>query len=145
MSEQPEPMDEAEKTGIIDAIFAVPLHRRIGLELVELDAEHAVARFVSGEETRADGPHLHGGVINMLLEVPAYLALVPHLNAGEAGASVDVHIALMRAVPLDVEVELRGRLVRRGRSIAFCEAEAWAEGRLCATAQITKAIVAPGF
>ena len=58
-----------------------------------------------------------------------------------AAVTNDIFIQQLRAVPGDAEVTLRGRLLRRSRSMAWTEAEARVEDRLCATARITKSVV----
>ena len=84
---------------------------------------------------------LNGSLLNALLELPSFLALLPKLSAEEGAVTNDIFIQQLRGVPGDAEVTLRGRLLRRSRTMAWTEAEARVEGRLCAAARITKTVV----
>jgi uncharacterized protein (TIGR00369 family) len=84
---------------------------------------------------------LHGSVVTTLLDVASYLALLPHLAAGEHAVTQDLSASLLRAAAADSRVEVRGTVLRRGRTLAFLRAEATVDGALVATGQVTKSIV----
>lgn len=119
----------------------VPLHHFLGIELVRQEPGEAVARFLAGPNTMNYVGAMHGGVAYALLDVVCYLALAPMLRRGENAVTHDLHVSVLRPVSPDQEVELRGRVVRKGRSLVFCESQAWAAGKLTATARVTKSLV----
>ena len=75
------------------------------------------------------------------LPAVAYLALEPSLAENEDAVSHDLHISMLKGVMSGQTVYLKGDLVQRGRRVAFVNAEARADGRLVATARITKTII----
>lgn len=118
-----------------------PLIRFIGAELIDPDRPEAGARFVVGPNTEGRPGTLNGGVISVLLDAVAYLALAPTLAPGETALSHDLHISLLRGVAVGQTVELVGRVVQQGRRVAFLDATASVEGTPVATARITKTVV----
>jgi uncharacterized protein (TIGR00369 family) len=124
--------------------LAAPLHGFLGFELVSQEDGRAVARFQATANTLNYAGAMHGGVAYALLDAVCYLALVPLLGRGENAVTHDLHVSVLRPVLPGQEVELRGRVVQKGRSVVFCESEAWAQGRLTATARVTKTLVAMG-
>lgn len=123
-----------------------PFHRWAGLELVALEPGRAELGFRAMEPLLVPdtltkgGGYVHGGILNALLEPAALFALLGHLQEGENAVTIDIHVQHMKSVPAGAAVTLVGRLKRRGRSLAFCEAEAIVDGAVCTAAQITKTI-----
>jgi acyl-coenzyme A thioesterase PaaI-like protein len=74
--------------------------------------------------------------------VPSFLALLTELREGETPVTNDIFVQHLRGVPADAEIILEGRLVKRGRSMAWTEARALADGRITTLARITKTILA---
>ncbi|NRA07701.1 MAG: PaaI family thioesterase [Myxococcales bacterium] len=122
-------------------ILASEFYRWCGVEVLEIGGEESRLRFRPRSEMLAPWGTLNGSLLNALLELPSFLALLPKLEAEEGAVTNDIFIQQLRAVPGDAEVTLRGRLLRRSRSMAWTEAEARVEDRLCATARITKSVV----
>lgn len=83
----------------------------------------------------------HAAVLTAVLELAAYLALVPALDPGEHAVSHALSVQLLASAPEGSRVEAMGRLERRGRRLAFLTATAEVSGVPVATAQITKSIV----
>jgi uncharacterized protein (TIGR00369 family) len=119
----------------------LPLHRHVGVELLDPEHPELGARFTVTSAIEGRSGRLHGGVLSFVLDGVAYLALEPSLAPDEDAVSHDIHISMMRAVRRDQVVELRGRVVKRGRTVCFVDAEATVDGELVATARITKSIV----
>ena len=119
-----------------------PFHRWAGLELVALEPGRAELGFRATEPLLVPGGYVHGGILNALLEPAALFALLGHLQESENAVTIDIHVQHMKSVPAGAAVALIGRLKRRGRSLAFCEAEAILDGVVCTAAQITKTIQA---
>lgn len=121
-------------------VLAIPLHRF--LDLAPIDAEDPAlgVAFTVAEASAAPGGYLHGGAVTMALDVACFFSLIPTLGEGEMAATVDSSVQLISIVPLGARVELRGELIRRGRTMAFLRSVATVEGTTVATGQFTKAI-----
>ncbi|WP_228389281.1 PaaI family thioesterase [Cumulibacter manganitolerans] len=136
-------MDSSALQARVAAIIDLPLHRFLGVSLIDADDPAAGATFVVDEPTQGPGGWLHGGVVYTLLDMTCYLALLPHLAEDKIAVSHAVNISLMKGVPGGSTVRLTAEVVRVGRSLAFLRAEARAEGHVVATATVTKSII-PG-
>lgn len=123
----------------LEAILQVPLNRHLGLVYDGHDDSGAHAHFDAGEAHAAFGG-LHGGVFYALLDAICMLALLPELSDAEHAVTHDLHVSMMRSVPPGTRCELEGRVLRKGRSIAFMEGVARADGRVIASARVTKSI-----
>ncbi len=124
------------------SVFAIPLHRYIGITLVDADDPAAGIVLPVEEPVLNNVGVLHGGIIPALLDVACYLALLPHLDAGQNAVTHDVTASLVRPVSAGRRVEMRGEVVRRGRAVAFLRAEAQVDGVVVAYGQVTKTVVA---
>lgn len=123
-------------------IQASEFYQWCGTVVVSVGGNESTVRFQPRSEMLAPWGTLNGSLLNALLELPSFLALLPELGDEEGAVTNDIFIQQLRAVPGDAEVTLRGRLLGRGRRMAWTEAEARVEDRLCATARITKTLVA---
>jgi acyl-coenzyme A thioesterase PaaI-like protein len=85
---------------------------------------------------------LNGGVLNSLVEVSAFLALLTELGPNELPVTNDIFLQHVRPLPGDAEYELTGRLLRKGRTMAWLEATAWVGGKECSFARLTKTLTA---
>lgn len=121
----------------------VPFHRWAGLELLALQPGRAELGFIATDLLLVPGGYVHGGLLNALLEPAALFALLGDLQNNESAVTIDIHVQHLRPIPKAARVVLVGRLKRRGRNLAFLEAEAIVEGNVCTAAQITKAIQTP--
>lgn len=121
---------------------SVPFHRYIGVKLVDPDQRHLGCTFVVTPAIEGREGRLNGGALSVILDAVAYLALEPSLAENEDAVSHDLHISMLRSVATGETVHLKGELVQRGKRVAFVNAEARVEGRLVATARITKTILA---
>ena len=125
----------------VAAVLAIPLHRFLGIAL--LDPQRPAAGLVldAGEPVLNNAGMLHGGIVTALLDVACYLALLEHLGPGENAVTHDLSVSLIRPVSRDRQVHVAGSVVRRGRSIAFLRSAATVDGVVVATAQVTKTLV----
>lgn len=136
------PPDLGEVEAVLAAVAAYPLHRNFGFRL-----EHAAdGRCRAGFRVEAGqlnlGGVVHGGVWYTLLDVTAFCATVTALPPGiRAASTVDLHVQVLEAGHPGDDVELEGRVLRVGRRLAFSEAEARIDGRIVATARLTKALL----
>ncbi len=83
---------------------------------------------------------LHGGVIATVLEVAAYLAVVPYLSAGEEAVTIAFAASYVAGAPSGEQLRASGSLIRRTRGLAFVGAELRSDSGLLACANVTKAI-----
>ena len=127
----------------IAAVLAAPVHRHLGLRLVEAGAGRSRLEFSAGPATQMDekGGRVHGGILALLLEPAALIAALELLPADKMAVTADMHVAVMRPAPPGAIITLVGRVIRPGATLFFCEAEAMAEGKLIASARYTKAVV----
>ncbi|MGO9421880.1 PaaI family thioesterase [Roseiarcus sp.] len=132
--------EEIERA-IADVLAAAP-HRAVGLALVRWSPGQAVLAFVAGNACLGPSGQVHGGVISMLAEPTAVLALLPMLPADRHAVTADFHAQFLRPAKPHARVELTGRVLRAGRQLAFCEVEARSERQVCVVTRVTKAIVA---
>lgn len=109
--------------------------RLLGAEIPEpLPEEGFEVRMRVDERHENQDLALHGGVQMSLLDMAMAGAVKRTLQPGEKTSTVSMTIDFMRPVARGV-ILARGRLDRRGRTVAFPSAELYdAEGRLAARA-----------
>lgn len=95
-------------------------------------------------EAKADERHLnplggvHGGFASTVLDSVTGCAVHTMLEPGEFFATVDLHVQMIRPVPLNVMLEAEGRLVNISKSIGFSHGTLKTEnGKLLAQAYAT--------
>ena len=97
--------------------------------------------FEAGDAALGPAGEVHGGVLSMLCEPAAMLALLPLLPPDRYAVTADFHAQFLRPAKPRTRVELAGRVLKAGGRLAFCEVEARSEGEVCVLARVTKAIV----
>lgn len=115
----------------------------MGVERIESAAGEARIDVIVGPGTINAAGMFHGGVIYTVCDMACYAALLGELADGENAATHDIHISLIRAAHIGDRVQFVGKLIRRGRNIAFMEAEARCGDNLLARASVTKSILRP--
>ena len=135
------PRSREEIEAFIRTALDIPAHRTYGLECVSWAQGEATLAFHAGEAALGPSGSVHGGVVAMLLEPAAVTALIPLLPADRYAATVDMHVQQMRPVRPGARVLLKARVLRLGANLAFCEAYAEDDGKTCAAARLTKAII----
>lgn len=133
------PAEELEQA--VAKVLDVPLHRFVGLQLVDQQPGTAHARLTAVPNTLNNVGVVHGGIYYALLDAAAYLAVIPLLRSGENAVTHDIHVSVMRPVAAGETLDLHGTVTRRGRSLIFAESEARVAGKLIATARVTKSVV----
>jgi uncharacterized protein (TIGR00369 family) len=86
----------------------------------------------------------HAGAISTILEIAAYLALVSDLSPDEEAVSHALFVSYVARAEGTAPLMASGQVVRRTRGLAFVTAELNQDGRLLATAHVTKSIYTPG-
>lgn len=120
------------------------LHRFIGVEYHDASEGKAHVSFTVRESMLTPGSSLHAGYLYTVCDLAAYVALMTELKSGEGAVTHDLHVSVMRAAQPGERVDIRAEVVRRGRSIAFVDARAFAGDRLLASAHATKSLVPIG-
>ena len=111
-----------------------PLGRHLGIEAVELDDEHAVARLLIADHHKTPVGAVHAGVLMALADNTATI-LANRVNGVGGGlpgfmVSIDLHAVLLANQP-EGELRAEARVVRRGRRVTVIRtAVTGAEGRV---------------
>ena len=136
----------AKTTEQIDALVAdvlsAPAHIAQGLSAVAVGGGEATLEFVAGPASLAPTGAVHGGILTMLMDPAALCALLPMLPDGSHAVTADMYVQHMRPARPGARLQIVARVLRMGRSLAFCEADVMDGETRCSTARITKAVVA---
>ncbi len=127
----------------VRGVLDVPLHAWLGLRLADPGDPAAGLVLPVREPALNNGGVLHGGIVAALLDVAAYVHLLPHLERGENAVTHDATSSLLRAVQPGADLLLTSTLLRLGRSVAFLRSEATVDGVLVGTGQVTKSVLRP--
>jgi len=108
----------------------------LGMQLEELRQDYARMRLPYRPELRQHAGVLHGGVIASIADT----VVVPAIGSGYDDAreffTIDVSLRFLAPI-VDDDAVAEGWIVRRGRSIVFCDAEVRSgAGKLAATAAL---------
>ena len=143
MSTSPTSAAEAHLRTAVQGVLDVPVHVALGIALV--DPQRPEAGITMPVESLAinNTGVLHGGLVPGLLDIAAYLALLPQLADGTSAVTINATASLLRAVPGGEVVRFTGTVDRVAYSAAFCSAEGYHGDRLVATGQIVKSVVRP--
>lgn len=128
----------------VQAVLDIPLHGFLGVRLRDPAEPAAGIWFPADGPTLNQADLLHGGVVYTLLDVAAFLALLPSLGDGEHAVTHDLAVSLLRPVRAGARVEVTGEVLRRGRAVAFLRAQASVDGVVVASGQVTKSVVPAG-
>ncbi|MCH2171308.1 PaaI family thioesterase [Myxococcota bacterium] len=112
-----------------------------GIELRSLRPGHAAVSFTPRPIVVTPWGTVNGGVINSLLEVPSFLALLTDMKEHEFAVTNDIFVQNLRPITAGVEVILEGRLLQRSRRMAWCESSACIDGKPHSVARITKTLL----
>lgn len=128
---------------VVRSVAELPLHRGLGLELVDPSRPDLGVRLPVDDRTVNPSGVLHGGLVPLLLDVTSYLALLPRLAPGTAAVTVSSTCSLLAAVPPKGWVTGTATVERLGRTTAFLSARLAAGDDVVATAQVVKAVRSP--
>ncbi len=123
------------------AILDIPLNRHLGIVYDGSTDGVAKSHFEAVPALAAFDGQLHGGVLSVLFEAAAFLALAPLLQESQHAFTHDLHVSLMRPVPIGARCDLTARVMRSGRTLVFLDVSAHVDEKLVASARITKSIV----
>jgi len=84
---------------------------------------------------------VHGGISSLIIDTACGLAVIPTLEAGEGTATVASSFQILGSVKGEgKKYEVEARMVKRGRSVVFCEGEVRCEGMMIAKGSLTKIV-----
>ena len=129
--------------GWFPRVFEVPLITLLGARPVDLEDPTAGLSFVVSEDTLNAAGALHGGVLGTVLDLAAYLCVIPTLGPGEQAVTHSISASYLTGSALGERLVAKGELLRRTRRLAFAASTVKAEERLVATASVTKSILEP--
>ena len=101
--------------------------RYLGMSLVRATAEEAVVRMQAPKELLSPYGPVHGGVIAALIDTAIGVAVACRMAHGDRNATHELNINYI-AFSKEPVVIATARVIRLGRSVAHCEAEARSEG-----------------
>ncbi len=132
---------DAETARRLRLALDVPLQQFLGVSAVDDRDPAAGIKLAQSGNVLNGVDALHGGAIATVLEVAAYLALLPQLADDEEAVTHMVSISYLARPEAGVQLKATGEVLRRGRRLAFVTAALSAGNRLLATASVTKSIV----
>lgn len=108
----------------LQRLFASPITQWTGMRLVASDAARAeVALPARAEFTQAEGV-VHGGMLAMLADSACVFLLWPQVAREHWMASIDFQFAFLAAAkPLGPDLRAVATVLKKGKSVAVCEAE----------------------
>ncbi len=123
--------------------------RLLGFEIEDVRVDYCRMRMPFKPELLQAAGMVHGGAIASLLDTVVVPAVGATLPKGAAYSTVDMHIQFVRPIPGGDRAEdavAEGWVVKRGRTTAFCESEAYgaSSGKLLAKSVLTYALAFPG-
>lgn len=127
--------------GFIDAALGSGYNLWSGMRLVEVRQGFARVAFRPRAEMLTPWGTLNGSVMNGLVEVPSFVALVTELAESELPVTSDIFIQHARPMPGDAEYVMDGTLLRRGRTMAWTDVTVSVDDKPVTYARITKTIV----
>jgi len=122
-----------------------PAAQLLGFRLVEIDPGRGTIEvsFTATEQFLNPAGTVQGGFLAAMLDDTLGPALVATLGVGEWAPTTDLHVQFLRPAQPG-ELRGSGRIVRRGRDVAFMAGELRnGDGELVATATATAAIRRP--
>lgn len=126
-------------------VLNAPIHQTLGLKLISQSSTPvptAILNFTTTSIHLTPSNTGHGGISSLIIDSACFLALIPTLSDGQSSATIASSFQILSSVPGEGKLyEVEGRVVRKGKSIAFCEGEVRCEGKAIARGTLTKMIV----
>jgi uncharacterized protein (TIGR00369 family) len=128
-------------TAKLEAVKAHPYHAYLGLKQFQSDNGQGRLELQVAEQHINPAGALHGGIIYSVLDVVAYIALLNQLPPTQEAVTHDIHISVMRAAKLGDQLEFSATVEKLGKNLAFIQVQASSNGKLIATARVTKSLI----
>lgn len=101
----------------------------------------ARCEFISSPRHLVSTGSVHGGISSLVMDSACFLAVIPTLDPGQGTATVASSFQILGSVVgVGKKYEVVARMVKRGKSVVFCEGEVVCEGKLIAKGSLTKII-----
>ena len=116
-----------------------PFSKHVGIEARTIEADHVELALPFRDEVVTIGDTVHGGAISTLVDMAATAAAwtAAEITGTPAGSTVALTVNFLRAAR-GQEVVASARVVRRGRSLCFCDVDVTdATGELVAKGVVT--------
>jgi acyl-coenzyme A thioesterase PaaI-like protein len=127
---------------LFETTFNTGFTRWCGVRLVEFRPGFARLTLKPRVEMLTPWGTLNGSVVNSLVEISAFYALLTELGPNELPVTNDIFLQHVRPLPGDADYELTGQVLRKGKSMAWLEATAFVGGKPCSFARLTKTLLA---
>ncbi len=118
-------MSDMKGADVIRGFLTVsPFVGHLGMRVVTLAQDRAVLLLPFSESVVTVGDVVHGGAISALVDTTAMAAAwsTPELPAVPRGTTVSLTVDFVAAARAQ-DLTASGRVVRRGKSLVFCEVE----------------------
>lgn len=122
-------------------ITDIPFQKYSGIELVSFGPGWAKSKFTVTEDHLNAIGVLHGGIINAMLDVACFLAVMTKLKDNKFATTHTSTFTNLRPIKLGSVVEIHSELEGIGKHTAFLKAEAFVNGKKSATASVCKSII----
>ena len=99
-----------------------PINEHLGVAVEDLDDGRVRLSLEVGPKLLNEVGLVHGGVASLLLDGAMGRAMVRTLAQGEQCATVHLSVQFLAAAP-KATIRAEGRIVKRGRRVAFLEGE----------------------
>lgn len=109
-----------------DGRAANPFFCLMGIDVVSAGDGKAVLRMQVRPDMHNGVGWLQGGMLVALADEAMALAVYTQLAGGEGIATISESTSFIKGVR-EGFISAEGRIIRKGRRVAFCEAEVWAE------------------
>jgi len=110
------------KEFVMAKIGGAPFFQTISMEIETADEKGSMLRIKAGAKHRNVWETIHGGVIASLADATCGLAIIPLLNDEEMIMTASLHVQYF-APAKSGELVGHGRLIHRGRRLAYAEAD----------------------
>lgn len=102
-----------------------PIVELFGARLVSVGDGEALFRYTPDESVYNPIGMVHGGLLCTLFDTAAGCAVHSLLPAGVGFSTIEIKVSFLEALHADIgELEIRGRVAKSGRRVAFAEADA---------------------
>lgn len=109
-----------------DGCAVNPFFYQMGIEVVSAEAGRAVLKMQVRPDMYNGVGWLQGGMLVALADEAMALAVCSQLSAGEGIATISESTSFIKGVREGV-VYAEGRVIRKGRRVAFCEGDVWTQ------------------
>jgi uncharacterized protein (TIGR00369 family) len=136
---------EAWHKHLTAAVNGVDIHKHLGIKTISQSSEQGVptarCEFISTPRHLVGSGTVHGGISSLIIDLACFLAVIPTLDPGQGTATIASSFQILGSVTgLGKKYEVVARMVRRGKSVVFCEGQIECEGQLIAKGNLTKII-----